>query len=47
MRAPCQAQHVFGSRNMSAARQAPTAPYELEEPIDIFHLVDISSTGPG
>jgi len=35
---------VFDSRNISATRQAPTAPYEREVSIDIFHLVDISST---
>jgi len=46
-RAPCPARHVFDSRNMSAARQAPTASYEHEVPIDIFHLVDISSTRTG
>src|SRR6266567_4603795 len=46
-RAPCPARHVFDSRNMSAARQTPTAPYEHEVPIDIFHLVDISSTRTG
>ena len=45
--APCPARHVFDSRNMSAARQAPTASYEHEVPIDIFHLVDISSTRTG